>query len=87
MNESIHNTKTILLRISIANGYGCNDPACSPFASDLDVIQNKLTHANIVGLPADGQDVAKVEKLATELAGICTLIYPQNDQQNHKGSL
>ena len=57
------------------------------FESHLDVIQNKLTHANIVGLPAAGQDVAKAEKLATELAGISTLIYPQNDQQNHKGSL
>ena len=64
-----------------------HNPACSPFKSHLDVIQNKLTHANIVGLPADGQDVAKAEKLATELAGICTLIYLRNDLQNQIGSL
>ena len=43
--------------------------------SELDVIQDGPTHANITGLPASGEDTERAERLASQLAGICVCVY------------
>lgn len=41
----------------------------------LDVIRDKVDHANITGLPEYGEDVFRAENLASELARRCIPIY------------
>ena len=41
----------------------------------LDVVRDKVDHANITGLPAYGEDVFRAENLASELTSRCTPVY------------
>jgi hypothetical protein len=45
--------------------------------SALDVVPTSREHANITGLPVRGEDIEKAERLAEQLAKICTCIYPE----------
>lgn len=41
----------------------------------LDVVRDKIDHANITGLPAYGEDVFKAENYASQLAECCDPVY------------